>query len=159
MRDTEFFARALGLEKPWRVKEVKMDVGAKKVEVEIECMEKTVWASGAGERLHIHGWESRSWRHLDTMQFETRIHAAVPRVKHPDGHTETVQVPWAEARSRWTELFECLAIEVLLAARSVSQACELLRIDTEQRTTDHGSGRQARALPAQPRRDQACGVG
>ena len=50
-------------------------------------------------------------------------------MKYPDGHTETVKVPWAEARSRWTELFECLAIEVLLAARSVSQACELLRID------------------------------
>ena len=71
----------------------------------------------------------RTWRHLDTMQFETRIEALVPRVKYPDGHTETVRVPWAGARSRWTELFECWAIEVLLAARSVSQACELLRLD------------------------------
>lgn len=129
MRDTEFFQRALGLEEPWRVKEVKLEVEAKKVEVEVECVEKTLWASEAGERLHIHDWERRSWRHLDTMQFETRISALVPRVKYPDGHTETVKVPWAEARSRWTELFECLAIEVLLAARSVSQACELLRID------------------------------
>ncbi len=50
MRDTEFFQRALGLQEPWRVKEVKMDVGAKKVEV--ECMEKVLWASEAGERLH-----------------------------------------------------------------------------------------------------------
>ena len=129
MRDTEFFQRALGLEEPWRVKEVKLEVEAKKVEVEVECVEKTLWASEAGERLHIHDWERRSWRHLDTMQFETRISALVPRVKYPDGHTETVKVPWAEARSRWTELFECLAIEVLLAPRSVSQACELLRID------------------------------
>src|SRR5258708_1593702 len=129
MRDTEFFERALGLEQPWRVMEVKMDVAGKKVELEVECMEKTVWASEAGERLHIHDWERRSRRHLDTMQFETRIHALVPRVKYPDGHTETVKVPWAQVRSRWTELFECLAIEVLLAARSVSQACELLRID------------------------------
>ena len=105
MRDTEFFQRALGLEEPWRVKGVKMDVGAKEVEVEVECVEKTLWAGEAGERLHIHGWERRTWRHLDTMQFETRINALVPRVKHPDGHTETVKVPWAEARSRWTELF------------------------------------------------------
>ncbi len=49
-------------------------------------------------------------------------------------------MPWAEARSRWTELFECLAIEVLLAARSVSQACDLLRIDWSraQRIIDRG---------------------
>lgn len=105
-----------------------MEVGAKRVDVEVECVEKTVWASAEGERLHIHGWEKRSWRHLDTMQFETRIHAAVPRVKHPDGKTEMVDVPWAEARSRWTELFECVAIAVLLAARSTSQACDLLKI-------------------------------
>src|SRR5437764_7944007 len=129
MRDTEFFERALGFEQPSRLKDVKMDVGVKRAKFEVECMEKTVWASQAGERLHIHDWERRSWRHLDTMQFETRIHALVPRVKYPDGHTETVKAPWAEVRSRWTELFECLAIEVLLAARSVSQACALLRID------------------------------
>lgn len=143
MRDTEFFQRAIGLEKPWRVKEVRMDVGAKKVEVEVECTEKTIWASAAGERLHIHDWERRSWRHLDTMQFETRISALVPRVKYPDGHTETVKVPWAEARSRWTALFECFAIEVLLAARSVSQACELLRIDwsSAQRIMERGVAR------------------
>ena len=143
MRDTEFFQRALGLEEPWRVKEVKLEVEAKKVEVEVECVEKTLWASEAGERLHIHDWERRSWRHLDTMQFETRISALVPRVKYPDGHTETVKVPWAEARSRWTELFECLAIEVLLAPRSVSQACELLRIDWSraQRIMERGVAR------------------
>jgi transposase len=143
MQDTEFFERALGLKKPWRVKEVKMDVGAKKVELEVECMEKTLWASESGERLQIHDWERRSWRHLDTMQFETRINALVPRVKYPDGHTETVKVPWAEVRSRWTELFECVAIEVLLAARSVSQACELLRIDwsSAQRIMDRAVAR------------------
>lgn len=125
------------------MKEVKLDVGAKKVEVEVECAEKTLWRNEAGERLHIHDWERRSWRHLDTMQFETRINALVPRVKHPDGHTETVPVPWAQARSPWTELFECLAIEVLLAARSVSQACELLRIDwsSAQRIMERAVGR------------------
>lgn len=125
------------------MKEVKLDVGAKKVEVEVECAEKTLWVSEDGKRLHIHDWERRSWRHLDTMQFETRINALVPRVKHPDGHTATVQVPWAEARSRWTELFECLAIEVLLAARNVSQGCELLRIDwsSAQRIMDRAVAR------------------
>lgn len=129
MRDTEFFERALELRAPWRVKSVAMDVGAKKVEIEVECDAKTVWSSEDGERLHIHGWEKRSWRHLDTMQFETMIVAEVPRLKYPDKRTEMVPVPWAGARSRWTERFECFAIEILSATRSVSQACELLRLD------------------------------
>src|ERR1017187_7166508 len=129
MKDLEFFEKALGLEKPWRVKAVKMDVEAKTVDVEIECTEKTVWASEAGERLHIHSWEKREWRHLDTMQFETRLHGEVPRVKYPDGHTEMVNVPWAEAKSRRRVLFQCFAITVLKAASSISQACEVLGID------------------------------
>jgi hypothetical protein len=84
-----FFERALGLEKPWRVKEVKMDV-TKKVELEVECVAKTVWASEGGERLDIPDWERRSWRHLDTMPFATRINALVPRVKY---------LGWADADS------------------------------------------------------------
>lgn len=149
MKDIEFFQRALGLEKPWRVSGVRIRVEEKRVDVEVSCMEKTIWASESGERLHIHGWEKRSWRHLDTMQYETRIHAEVPRVKYPDGRTEMVSVPWAEARSRWTELFECLAIEVLLAARSTSQACELLRISWKsaqrimERAVERGLGRRS----------------
>ena len=128
MRDTEFFKKALGLEEPWRVKSVKMEMAQKRVEVEIECMDGTVWGEG-GERLHIQGYEPRQWRHLDTMQFETILKARVPRVKYPDGHTEMVRVPWAQPHGRFTLLFEIWAIEVLLACQSVSSACELLDLD------------------------------
>ena len=48
------------------------------------------------QRLHIHGWERRNWRHLDTCGFTTVITAEVPRVKDEKGQTETVAVPWAE---------------------------------------------------------------
>lgn len=127
MKDTEFFAQALGLVEPWRVKSVKMEVEARRVEVELECG-KTVWGAG-GERLHLQGYEERTWRHLDTMQFETVLKARVPRVKYPDGHTEMVQVPWAAPHGRFSLQFECFAIEVLLACHSVSAACELMGLD------------------------------
>ena len=63
------------------------------------------------------------------MQFETIIVARVPRVRRPDGRTEMVQVPWAQSRSRWTLMFEGIAVRVLQNSRSVTQACELLRLD------------------------------
>jgi transposase len=84
------------------------------------------------ETAHIHGWERRSWRHLDTCGFATVITAEVPRVKDEKGQTETVAVPWAEKFSRLTRSFETFALEVLRAARSLSDACELLSLFWDQ---------------------------
>jgi hypothetical protein len=55
MRDTELYERLLGLKEPWRVKAVKMDVEGRRVEVEVECAERTIWASPESGNLHIHG--------------------------------------------------------------------------------------------------------
>ncbi len=73
MKDKEFFSRVLGLVEPWRVKEVRLDLEAKRVDVEIECRAGEVWAGEGGKRLHIHGWEQRQWRHLDPMQLEPEV--------------------------------------------------------------------------------------
>ena len=51
MKDSKFWEKALGLEKPWRVKEVKIDLMAKTVDVESECVEKTAWAKRAGRAV------------------------------------------------------------------------------------------------------------
>ena len=130
MKDTKFFEQALELVPPWKVVEVNMDVAAKKVEVKLDCGSAEMWLDPqSGQRLHIHGYAQRRWRHLPTMQFETIIVAQVPRLKYPDGHTEFVKVPWADKQSQWTLLFERLAVEVLVACRSLSQACNLLDLD------------------------------
>jgi zinc-finger of transposase IS204/IS1001/IS1096/IS1165 len=87
---------------PWEIKDVRMDMEGKRVEVEIACAQ-TVWADPeTKQRLHIHGYEKRSWRHLDMMQFETMIVASVPRLKYPDGRTELLPVSWAQPHSRHT---------------------------------------------------------
>src|ERR1700747_161195 len=130
MKNTKFFEQALELVAPWKVVDVNMDLAAKKVEVNVDCGSAEMWLDPqSGQRLHIHGYEQRRWRHLPTMQFETIIVAQVPRLKYPDGHTELVKVPWADKHSQWTMLFERLAVEVLQACRSLSQACHLLDLD------------------------------
>jgi hypothetical protein len=102
MNEKDLFTQALGVQAPWEIKEVRMDLEAQRVEVEVECSQ-TVWADPeTRQRLHIHGYEKRRWRHLDTMQFETIIVAEVPRLKYPDGRTELVPVAWAEPHSRHT---------------------------------------------------------
>ena len=129
MQDKEFFSMALGLKTPWYVKDVLMDMAAQRVTIIVECRCGTAWVDPEAGELAIHSYEDRQWRHLDTMQFETIIAARVPRVRWPDGRTEMVQVPWAQSRSRWTLMFEGIAVRVLQNSRSVTQACELLRLD------------------------------
>jgi len=131
MKDTEFFARVLELREPWKVKEVKMDLAARRVEVVLEC-QATRWGDPTtGGRAHVHGYEERQWRHLDTMQLETVLKARVPRVKYADGRTELVAVPWAAPHGRFTLLFEAWAIQVLQACHSLSAGCALLRLHWE----------------------------
>jgi len=100
MDDQDFFTHALGIQPPWEIKEVRVDLEAQRVTVEVECVQR-VWADPeTQQRLHLHGSEPRSWRHLDMMQFETVIEARVPRLKYPDGHTELLPTPWAAPHSR-----------------------------------------------------------
>ena len=66
--------------------------------------------------------------------------ADVPRLQCPEHGTQTVQVPWAEKHSRFTLLFERLAIDVLLEY-SIRGACDILRV-----SWDEADGLKQRAV-------------
>src|SRR6185295_5919194 len=73
-------------------------------------------------RIYDHQAE-RQWRHLDTCQYRTILHAQVPRTDCSEHGERTVKVSWAERGSRFTMLMEALAIEWLKSAsqKAVSQ--------------------------------------
>lgn len=133
MRDIELYQQVLGLSKPWQVREVKLELDKQRVTVRIECDDDVIWGDpDTGGRAHIHGWSKRTWRHLDTCQFETVLEAKVPSVKYGDGRVEEVAVPWAERYSRVSKQMEAFVIRVLQAASSVKEAAELLGMGWEQ---------------------------
>ena len=70
----------------------------------------------------------RSWRHLDTMQFETLLRAAFRGANCGACGVKTTSVPWAGKHSRFTLLFEAMAIEVILACGNVKAAAGLLHL-------------------------------
>ncbi|WP_197136973.1 transposase family protein [Crateriforma spongiae] len=45
---------------------------------------------------------TRRWRHLDTMQFRTILHAQPPRMKYSEHGVKQPRLPWAEKYSRFT---------------------------------------------------------
>lgn len=122
------YALLLGLDDCWRVIEVDLDLEEQKVEVRLEAdprYERCCGECGRAATLHDHAPE-RSWRHLDTMQFQTVLTARVPRTQCPDCGVKTCVVPWAEPHGRFTLMFEAFAIRVLQAAASTQQARTLL---------------------------------
>lgn len=73
----------------------------------------------------------RAFRHLDTMQYMTVLQCRIPRVRCGEHGVVQVRVPWAEAKSRFTRLFETLAIDVLLCM-SIKEAVHVLRISWDE---------------------------
>jgi transposase len=131
MQDVQLYHQILGLSEPWRVKSVRLNREAGEVEIEVECTERVWGCPECGERMHVHDWERRRWRHLDSCQYRTILTAEVPRVKCPTHGTQMVKVPWAEKHGRFTALFERLAVDVMREC-SVAAACEILRISWDE---------------------------
>jgi transposase len=118
MEVKELYRQILGIEEPWRVSRVELDVKGERIDVKVVHDEEIRWPCpeyGGLLTVYDHAPE-RVWRHLDTCQFKTYLHARIPRVKCPVHGVGQVKVSWAEAHSRFTVLFERLAIEVLKEA-------------------------------------------
>jgi transposase len=131
MQDKALYEQILGLQQPWKVKEVTLDRQVGEIVVEVECT-ATLWGCPQCQRrMTIHDWETRRWRHLDSCQYKTILQSKVPLVKCPEHGTITVAVPWAEKYGRFTKLFERLAIDVMLEC-SISGACDILRISWDE---------------------------
>ena len=122
------FTGALGLQAPWVVANVKLDVPAKRIDFEVSCSGALLSCPACGAASQpVHDRLRRSWRHLDFFQFEAWLHADVPRVACGGcGKTTQLGVPWARAGSGFTAAFEALAL-ALCRELPVRQAAALLR--------------------------------
>jgi transposase len=127
---SEHYGLLLGLDDSWEASEVALDLEGQRVKIQLthrggpvncpECQGACSIADHAPER---------TWRHLDTMQFETVLRAATPRANCPHCGVKTIAVPWAGKHSRFTLLFEAFAVRVLQAANNVKRAAALLGLD------------------------------
>jgi transposase len=126
MDDRTLYATILGVARPWEVTRVELDDTAKAVHVWLtEHVGTTFTCPDCQTVSPLHDHVERSWRHLDTCQYETRLHAKVPRVRCAEHGVKTVAVPRAAAHSRFTMLFERLAIAWLKEATPAAVARRL----------------------------------
>jgi transposase len=134
----QHYGLLLGLNSPWHVESVEIVAHKSNPDqVVVRINHKT----SASKRFHCPVCDQacpiadhtpeRSWRHLDTMQFQTVIVARVPRTDCSTCGIKTVTVPWAAPHGRFTLLFEAFAILVIRRAKSHSAAAEILRCGTD----------------------------
>jgi transposase len=128
------YEQLLNLTEPWKVSNVELDADNMNLAIKVETSPGVKLPCPVCQNLcakEDHR-EERSWRHLDTMQFKTTIVCRVPRISCPEHGILTVSVPWAGEYSRFTLLFEGFAIDVLLSAKSIKDAVNILRISWDQ---------------------------
>lgn len=140
MRDFELYQAVLGLQAPWAVVNVELDVTGQQVSVTVDAGPGPYPCPECQETVPGYDRKPRRWRHLDTCQFTTWIQTEVPRVSCPVHGVKQITIPWAELGSQFTAWFERLAID-LLRECSVTGAAGLLRL-----TWDEAWGIKARAV-------------
>lgn len=122
------YATLLGLKAPWDITDVEMKQPPGEVHIRVALPGGTLWVCPqCGSAAPIHDHQERRWRHLDTCQFPTFVHARVPRLNCPTHGIKQLPVPWAEGGSRFTAMFEALAIDWLKHA-SVQAVAQQRRI-------------------------------
>ena len=88
------YSAVLGLKSPWSIDRVETELAAGEVHVWVALPPNTRWVCPTClAPAPIHDHQDRSWRHLDTCQFHTIVHARVPRLNCPTHGIRQLEVP------------------------------------------------------------------
>jgi transposase len=133
MQDTNLYEYLLNLKSPWTIRTVNLDVKEQQVDVWAVHPEGISWeCPECGKNLPLYDHvEERAWRHLDSCQFKTILHARIPRVECQEHGVKQAKVPWSESKSRFTLLFERMTIDVLKQC-GVTGATKIMRISWDE---------------------------
>ncbi|MEI6133291.1 MAG: ISL3 family transposase [Bacillota bacterium] len=128
----DLFAKALLVEKPWFVHDIKFDQTAGKLEIWIDFERGSSFYyedKELGIEGHFKAYDTteKTWRHLNFFQYQCYLHAWIPRVELGNGKIRQVQAPWEGHAPGFTLLFEALILE-LVRVMPVHNVCQVLDV-------------------------------
>jgi transposase len=128
MNQTQLFSLALGLTPPWEVTEVKLDQLGRRLDIWIDFKPGSRFPCPVcNAAAMVHDTRDKQWRHLDFFQYQTFLHARVPRTGCPEHGTKIVEVPWARPGSGFTLYMEA-CIMTLVSVMPVATVAKHLRV-------------------------------
>lgn len=118
--DQEFtvFQKALTIEEPWYVEDYKIVEETKQLHLFVDfkrgskfrCTNCGNFPCGVHDIVN----ENRTWRHLDFWDYQTYIHARMPRVKCDScGKIRTIEIHWSRPHAGFTWKFESYAMQLM----------------------------------------------
>lgn len=131
MQDRQLYAKILGVEMPWKVTDVELELGQGEVRVHVVHDGSRLCCPTCEKPARGYDTRKRRWRHLPTCQYRTILIADVPRVECAECGVKQIDVPWSEPGSGFTALFEALVIDWLKQA-SISGVADLLGLTWDQ---------------------------
>lgn len=113
--NTSIFEIALGLTRPWTVKNIYFEQVNMAQELHIHLdFEKGFKFKQADESEGVaYDTVERKWQHLNFFEHKCYIHAGVPLVLDKSGKLSLQQVPWARKGSGFKLLFELISMVLL----------------------------------------------
>ncbi len=130
MTGSDIFTLGLGIEPPWRIVDQHLDTGKKPHELRIELASERGGkfpCPECGELCKAHDFSEHTWRHLNFFQHHCYITARLPRVDCPKHGVRKINAPWAREGSRFTLLFEQVAM-LLVREMPVSAAARIIGV-------------------------------
>lgn len=129
----KLFEMALGIDRPWFIKDLDFNLNGKRLDVYIDFKPGTKFEYTSKEEnidgeFPAYDTKEKTWRHLNFFQHECYLHCRVPRVKPEDGKVRTVQVPWEGKSLGFTLLMEALLLQ-LCTQMPVNAVSRLTGID------------------------------
>jgi len=110
-----FYAKLLELPSPWQVTKVRLDARGCRVDIWLrEARGNRFACPDCGELSPVYDHAEESvWRHLDTCQCQTYLHARLPRVRCVEHGVRQLASPWASPGSSLTMAGESRVIDTL----------------------------------------------
>jgi transposase len=126
MDPNQLFEVALQLSGRWKVVRSEFIGEPRRLELWLDFARGTKFPDpGSGELCPVHDTIDKQWRHLNFWQYETILHARVPRIRTAAGEVRMVEVPWAREGSGFTLMMEAFIL-VLAQQMPVADVAQML---------------------------------
>ena len=130
MKQEELFAIAIGIQNPWIIKNIELDLQSEELNIEVDFVKGSTFKyideeTGEIGEFKAYDTSEKTWRHMNFFQYRCYIHARIPRVCLGNGKIRQVKAPWEGSAFGFTLLFEALILQ-LAKAMTVHQICKMI---------------------------------
>jgi len=130
MKSEEIFATAIGIQSPWYIKSVQLEIEKGELNIEIDFPKGSEFQyidEETGEIQYYKAYDTsvKTWRHMNFFQYRCYLKARIPRVQIQNGKVKQIKASWEGNTSGFTLLFEAFVIQ-LAKVMTVHQLCDII---------------------------------